>query len=420
MGLPVNLSGFPQGAIYGTSGLPFKWTWPDPQNADSSLGPDGCSATMQMLINWIDLPVAVFFLLPVTIRSGAWPPVWPPSSRSASKLQRNQAWPHPYFNWLVVKRISSVKGLQSAGQSLTNAVDFGMPRSGNSQGPGTYMNIGPWAEFSFALLTLEFWKPPYPQLSDAAVTDANGFQREWLRYMDQQYAVDSQILSREKSALVWTNAALTPGFTGSAGQVVSHLHITRRWYDIPATAIFNASPISSADGLPYNMLYTRTPTTNPITRGIGSGGNFTYAAGSPIIGCVNSPISSDGSNITDPATADNDPNSRFFNCPMGTLRLDGVEFIPQPLQMPPALLFIPAIANNEAASQVRYDVVFHFDYFDPVQGGGETFRGHNLFPFPGNGLWYSARFQQDANNTTTGPFTTPFNYADFSDLFKIQ
>jgi hypothetical protein len=41
-----------------------------------------------------------------------------------------------------------------------------------------------------------------------------------------------------------------------------------------------------------------------------------------------------------------------------------------------------------------------------------SYRGHNLFPYSGNGFWYAVTAQQ-------APYTTAFHYADFSDLFQV-
>ena len=133
----------------------------------------------------------------------------------------------------------------------------------------------------------------------------------------------------------------------------------------------------------------------------------------PFPGCVNSPIG--GGNI------DTDGPNRFFGCKMGTLRYEGAQIVTRPLQLPPALMDIPAVAGSEALSQVQYDVIFHFDFFDPPTPAGATNFGHNLSPYSGNGMYYplqSKKLVIDNNNLTPGKATTLFHYADFSDLFK--
>ena len=82
---------------------------------------------------------------------------------------------------------------------------------------------------------------------------------------------------------------------------------------------------------------------------------------------------------------------------------------------------IPLFGGGEAISQQQYDVTFHFDLFDPPPGTqyGTPVKGHNLFPYAGNTLWYPLLSQKDAKDALTGPKLTPFQYADFTDLFQI-
>ena len=179
------------------------------------------------------------------------------------------------------------------------------------------------------------------------------------------------------------------------------------------------------DGTPggqaTNLLYTQTATTNPIT-------NYVYLQGSPMSPCVNSPI---GGGVND-----SNPRLRMWGCYMGTLRFDAFEIIERDLQLPPYLMQIPSFAANEAISQQQYDVVFHFDLHDPPRSPGisqseftipttpvaaivnQAYRGHNLVPFAGDGQFYAIVSRNNvAGTNTTG---TIFNYADFSDLFKVQ
>lgn len=121
---------------------------------------------------------------------------------------------------------------------------------------------------------------------------------------------------------------------------------------------------------------------------------------------------------------DADIGLRFFGQRMGTLRFDYKELRERPLQLPPYLMQIPAFADNEALSQVQYDVILHFDVFDPQRppnGAGVlksgSARGHNLMPYAATGLWYPVHFNVDTDNSTVGPFPTPHMYADLSDLF---
>jgi hypothetical protein len=203
--------------------------------------------------------------------------------------------------------------------------------------------------------------------------------------------------------------ATISGPPGSVGQKISHIKMTRRWFEVPEQALFQTLVDRTPSGLPYNMLFTQTPTTNPIT-------GYVYPAGSPLPGCVNSPK---GGGIDD-----TDPAKRFFGCYMGTLLYDTPELTPRPLQLPPEWMDIPAFGAGEPISQQQYDVTFHFDLFDPpvadyVAANKPGFAGHNLMPWAGDGMWYAVEFKGNVNGSGSAKPTTPFQYADSTDLFKI-
>jgi hypothetical protein len=169
------------------------------------------------------------------------------------------------------------------------------------------------------------------------------------------------------------------------------------------------------DGLPVNQLFTQTQTTNPIT-------GYTYPAVSPALGTLNVPIGGGGPPDPPqyPIISDVNDAKKFFGFNMGTLLYVGVEFTPVPLQLPAYLMGIPPFGINEAISQQQYNVTFHFDFFLPQEdflNVPQAYDGHNCMPFSGNSLWYAVQSQRDSQNGTTGPFLTPFNYMDFSDLF---
>jgi hypothetical protein len=455
---------YPQLQIQPQSGLSFAWNEPvDPTTGTSSatLGPDGVTVGMKMTIFWSDLETALKELLGYSWRDASnVPPLINPV------LRRKLPWQHPYWNHLYVKRIAEVKGLRPEGKSTLNPEDTFSP-SGGSVGPGYAANVGPWTEYRLAELTIQFWRPPYYVRSDGDIQDANGHQQEWLRYVSKNWEMSLNMLSRENSTFQWLPGQRPPNasnfFTGSVGQTVSHFRVTRTWYQIPEQALFNTLVDATPNGLPANMIYTQTPTENPISRfdqacgtavttitvnstvtttvmpsttipstvALLTAAGYTYPAGSPMGGCVNAPVGGlaiDGlGNWVDATIA-----SRFFGCYSGTLRFDGVTFTPQPLQLPAYLMGpngIPLFSNsNEPISQLQYDVTFHFDLFDPPPGVNYKdpvtltslpLKGHNLFPYSGNGLWYPILSQQDQNASTVGVKLTPFQYCDMTDLFRL-
>lgn len=401
-------SPFPDLQDYPFDNLSFPWAEKTGgvSPSDGHLGEDGVAWGMVMYVYWKDLPKACYELLGYSWRDTE---TQPPNSPGISGpngpnywLRRVLPWQHPYFNQLFVKSISSIKGIRMAGTNTISVDDFSESPSEGSTGSGL-PNLGPWSDYFLAELTIQFWRPTYAIRSDEDILDDFGNPQEWLRYLDKEWQVDTQMLSREGMVFKYVNGGLAGTFPGSVGQKVTHLKLKRRWHNIPEAAIF-ALVDGVPNGVPKNQLYTTTQTENPIT-------GYIYAGGKSTGFCVNSPI---GGGTTD--TAD----LRFLGFPMGTLLLEGIEFIPKPLPLPPYLMDIPAI-NNEPISQVQYDVVFHWDYFDPPAGSGESFQGHNLMPYPGNGLWYAVQSQQDDDDppTTSGDLLTPFQYIDMTDLFRI-
>ncbi len=338
---------------------------------------------------------------------GTWTVAFP----GRVKLKRKLPWQHPYWNQLFVKNISDVHGVRQTGTSFETFDPWDAPEGG--VGPGS-PNTGPWTTYDLAVLTIGFWRPPYYVRNDDDILDEDGNPQEWLRYVSKHWQSEVQMLSRRAGEFKWmsgqgdvsTGGAAVPG---SVGQVVSHEKISRRWFQIPEAAIFQViEQYGTPEGLPTNLMITQTPTENPVT-------GFIYLAGSPIKGCVNSPK---GGGTFEFLGSD---DLRFFGCGTGTLRLDGIDILPMPLQLPAKLMQIPAIANNEPLSQQQYDVVFNFDYFDPPRSplimGKKGFRGHNLLPWSRDGMWYMITSPGNVGGVNVR--TTMHQYADFFDLFEI-
>lgn len=449
---------FPQLRMHPSSGLSFPWAeyHPDPVigSFSAALGPDGVVVGMKMLIYWHNLNEAIKELLGYSWRDDRSPA----TPRGTPWLRRKLPWQHPIWNQLFVKRIAEVKGIRLEGtggfSTLTTAPGTvtlttlpaekltSLPGSG--VGAGYTPNTGPWSRFHLAELTIQFWRPPYYLRTDQDILDTANppNPREWLRYVSKTWEMNTEMLTRNNNTFQWLPALKHPNsgpdFTDAVGQVITHYRVSRTWYEIPERALFNSLVDRTPNGLPDNMIYTRTPTENPLSKFDRAAGTsttcptpsallaaagYTYPSGSPIGGCVNAPI---GGRAMDSVGnwVDNTTASRFFGCYAGTLRFDGVTFEPQPLQLPGYLMDIPLLDNqtNELISQQQYNVTFHFDLFDPPPGivctPQPAIRGHNLFPYSGNGLWYPILSKLGAT-TSTGAKLTPFHYADFSDLFYI-
>lgn len=382
---------------------------------------------MLMMVFWEDLNEAVTKLLGFSQRIAKAAAGTP----GPSVLHRQLPWQHPYWNQLFVKRISKVEGIRLQGNSISNPVDLFSPARGGV-GSGYQTNNGPWTEFYYALLTVTFWRPPYYVLTDAAITDLNNKQQEWLRYTNVTWEIDGTMLSREGTTYLFSpGQSLSNGlqFAGSVGQQIMKGNIKIHWYELPQAAIFETLPNGYPIGLPINLLNMRTPTTNPITAYPSTGGvnptTFT-ATGSALTFTVNSPR---GGGVDD-----SNPAKRFFGFPMGTLAYTKLHLQPRELQLPPYLMLIPQIAGNVAIAQQQYDVILDMKFFDPPRapaissnaalvpsGSGasimEAFRGHNLMPNAGDGMWYAVQSKGNVNGTNRP--TTPFQYGDHHDLFQI-
>ena len=453
------VSPFPALHVQPLSGLTFPWLEMSTGLAsrwEASFSPDGVAFTMPMLIYWADLKTALQQLLGYS---------WRDTTVSPSVLRRKLPWQHPFANQLWVRSVSSVKGYQQQARDQAPGV------GGGGAGAGFLTNDGPWSSFTYAELLINFWRPPYYVRSDADILDNTGSPQEWLRYVDKHWNMNSQMLSRKDQTFQWRSLAGGAGPPGTVGQLVTHGAYTRKWYQVPEAGLFKTLQDKTPSGLPYNLLYTQSPVTNPVTAGIG-GTNYVYPAGSPVGGCINigeayvvatagttantdtaslsstvgitvgmtadggtfpagtTVVGVGGASVTLSANAVSsgtytmvfeDQTKAFMGLPMGTLRIDHADLTPQPLQLPPPLMQIPLFNGGEPISQNQYDVTFNFDFFDPPRGLGEAFRGHNLMPYAGNGLWYSVYAQKDVNapSGVAGPWTTPFQYMDFRDLFQI-
>ncbi len=433
MAMPIELQRQP------VSGLSFPWAFEGNFSAHLSVE-DGVGMGEIMWINWADLEDAVVELLGYSWRN----------AKIVPQISRHLPWQHPYFNQLFVAGITQIEGVRLQGTNQTDPEFNDFNPAGAGVGSGYPSNFGPWTVFNRAKISLRFSRPPYYLRTDADVRSTEtGLQQEWLRYVDKNWSVSTQILSREGSSFEWSGSSVS-GFPGSVGMPVTHQKLSKRWYQIPEQCIFGTSQDSTPNGLVQNLQYTQTQTVNPIT-------GYVLPVGSQIVNTVNTPIGggvvtvatcslttgsavvsgmagteelSVGDGVTGPgvpngttiktidgvaqitmnkkATATTvvtltfvcdstqvggGSDTRIFGCYFGTLRFDGYEIIPRPLQLPAYLMQIPFFAGNEAISQQQYDIVFHFDLFDPQRPNSYSARGHNLMPYQGNSLWYPANSQ---------------------------
>lgn len=445
--------------IHGSSGLSFPWAFE--QRFNLSMGGDGVAWSEVMQINWRDLETAMKELLGYSWRDTSV------NRYGNLRLRRSLPWQHPYWNQMWVKGVRDFEGIRLMGTGTAD-VEFYLP--GGGPGDGTPLNLGPWTNYDRVRFTVQFWRPNYYVRSDESIQDADGFQQEWLRYVEKDWSENIQILNREGSQFVWSGG-WTGNLPGTVGQAVTHQKVTRTWYEVPEAGLFQTSQDSTPNGQADNLLYSTLQVVNPLT-------GYVYATGYPLPMSVNVPI---GGGIIGPLTcnttsglttvttattaalnvgdfvtgagiktntsiltvdsgtqftmtrtatataaasltfvSDYDSADRLFGCHMGTLRFDFAELRPRPLQLPPYLMQIPTFSGNQPISQQQYDVMMHFDIFDPPRGAQAYYaRGHNLMPWSGNGLWYPINSQNGNDGTTNRPYLTPHPYADLSRLFRI-
>lgn len=449
MAMPLELQRQP------VSGLSFPWAFEGNFSAHLSVE-DGVGWGEVMWINFEDLETAVVELLGYSYRR----PVYILSATTPSyyELSRKLPWQHPYFNQLFVQSITAIEGVRLTGTNESDPIFENFNPTGLGVGDGYPGNLGPWTTFARLKISIRFARPPYYIRTDVDIIDTEtGRQQEWLRYVDKNWSVNTQILSREGSSFEWSGQPGV-GFPGSVGLPVTHQKLTRRWYQIPEQCIFQKAQDDTPNGLIQNLQYTQTQTTNPIT-------GFVLPINSQLVNTVNTPIGggvvtvatcsltngsavvsgmagteelSVGDAVTGPGVQNGSTiktiddvaqitmnkvavattvvtltficdstqtnglsATRMFGCYFGTLRFEGYELIPRPLQLPAYLMQIPFFSHNEAISQQQYDIVLHFDLFDPQRPNSYDARGHNLYPFQGNNLWYPGNSQAASSTVYT-------------------
>jgi hypothetical protein len=398
------------------SGLTFPWAELIQQGRDMStlsMGPDGVTADMKMLVYYKDLSDAVqqilgysqritFQAVAIASTSAATPVVvnapghgletgsvttisgttqaslngvWTVTEIDAnnfslnfsvnpggigsggflqsSTLQRNLPFRHPRWDQLWCSRVASFKGIQPQGNELQTI-------AAAQQITGT-ATAGVTASWTLAELGLQFVRPPYAVLSDNQAGSSGG---EWNRFTDRHWKPSVQMLSREGGTFKFAEGNALSGsppgplglaFPGSIGHKLPKLKLTRTWYQLPELCIYDQY------GFPANLIQYLATVNNAV----------------------------------------------MWGRPAQTLLLEGFEVTPKPLQLPLELMGL--LSNN--LIQLQYDVTFQFEYFRPPPGTNTTTVGHNCFPWAGDALWYLAK----AANT----LGTAYQLADFNGLFSV-
>lgn len=422
---------FPQ--LAPSAGLTVPWAEYQPNvtgSGDMSCGPDGVALGMVILVWWSDLGKALQQLLGYAYRDPGG------NSDGTSRLGRVLPWRHPKVTQLYCRRVVKVMGIRQTGAVIDVLTGDQIPLAGAqlrvgqpapAEPPGVVPD--PTTGFVLGMLTLEFWRPPYYVRSDSQIKDSNGKQQEWLRYVEPQWQLATTMIGRAQGTLLWGDGSAIGNSAFPLAQKLAHLRLRLLWHEIPAAALFTTTQDGTPIGIPTGLLYTRTQTTNPVTGyvrppGLDANNNITTAA-TPITDCVNYPLGLAPAIFGGTPTAqqvqaqDNNLTNRFWGALQGTLAYLGATPVPRPLHLPPGLMGIPALADQEPLAQTQFDVAMDFDWFCPPVGNtvNPPTHGWNTIPFAGDGLWYSVKFQENVAGTTTP--TTPSDYADFTDLFQI-
>lgn len=218
--------------IYPLSGLSFNWAEyisKSGATSDASLGNDGTSVSMCILVYWHELKEAIPQLVGYTKRVVV---------DDTGFLERHLPWRHPYYENMWCQRIASIK-----------------PWAWRNKEQGIY---GPYSAYEVMILTLQFWRPPYSVLDDVVALG-----QEWIRYTDKFWRPSVQMLSRQGMSFKFT-AGRPSGqlFPGSVGQKMGKAKLSRTWYQLPEQSVYDDN------GFPARLF------TDPDT-------------GIPVIGTVN-------------------------------------------------------------------------------------------------------------------------------------
>ncbi len=480
---------FPQLGFHPNSGAMANIEWAEyiphiEGSSTASFGDDGVGLGMTIFVYWSKVNDAITALLGFSQRKVN------PITGSLLGLSRQLPWQHPLYNQLFVKRITALRGVVNKGTNnvdlLIQPKNGGLGAGADvNLGPWSNYHL---AEITLQFWRPPYYMRSDSDIVNSSTGLPQEWMRyvETSQTINTNFL--SREGSYFKFANATGTLDQRGGFQGSVGQKITKLKRTMTWHQIPAQCLFTPAQDATPQGLPTNLLYMQTATVNPVT---GYSQNPTATKPIPITGCVNAPLQGGFTNCTGrvvqgtnkvdnlvftagdaltnvhvgdcivgpgicwgtqvlevfnattvlltknvnsggfgrPLTfiSDFQVNRRFFGYRMGTLLYEGVEIKSIPLQLPAYLMNIPFFAANQAIAQEQFNVVFHFEYFDPPIPSTEFLRGHNTYPYSGNGLWYAVRSQQDGNAGAVGKAdvdvnntsTTPFQYADLSDLFTV-
>lgn len=322
----------------GANTLSFPWTeyisksgW----TGDAAFRPGDARVVMNIIIHFSDLLKAVKEILGY-------------GKKNDGLIDRKLPWRHPLFTWMYANSILKVQGIQW-----------------QSREPGS--GYGPYSGYGYALISVQFWTPPYKIKDNASTT------KEQERFVERMLTHASDSINIEKGQIIWATTHAPPSTIVSAkpfhtqlSLFLSKVNYQLKWCQVPDVGLFTGDGFE-ADGDPTNIF--------ECVNGINSG--------------------------------------TFIGKPAQTLRCDTPQFIPYMYPVEPWVLGLNGLNDIPR----MWDVVFNLLYFDPPLGNAigpvpETQRGWNNCPDPFTGLWHPV---------TRADGSSPIHeLVDFDDLFRMN
>lgn len=391
---------------------------------DANLGPEGVFVGCAIIVRWEDLGTACQELL-------GYCKIDALSNPNKTQLTRRLPYQHPRWNNLWCTRIVKVQGLKFTGKDI---YVLNIPSDGQTGGPHT--------GYEFALLTLQFSRPPYAILGDNDILDGSGNRQEWLRYTDRLWTPSVQMLSREGMQFTFAEGKAQKSgvpFQGSVGTPICKVKLKRTWYQVPEAAVYDPT------GFPSRLLKGPDSVSISTIADNGSGkcrvtsSSHGFITGqrviiSGVLGTIeangawdvtvvsSSQFDLDNSKFTNAYTSGGEASTiyvgsvnleTFFGMPKGVLLYEAPEITPAPLHLPPILMGL----SSADTTQLQYNVTLHFEWFDPPLGGEATSKGHNCMPWSADALFYLVKSQGSTDVGKEAPALTPFGYQPFTKLF---
>lgn len=220
-------------------------------------------------------------------------------------------------------------------------------------------NFGPFAEYTHMRITGIYTCPDYAVISDTDLAQnfaVNGVPDESRRFVTETYEPSVEGIQRPVGSFEYAETSATGPDIGAevatgVTQLLSKAQLTLVWRQLPDYGA------RDADGRPSIQEGLLGSVNNAAWRG--------FAAGTVLFKALR------------------------------------VVAVPSPLPFPADFFAVPR----------TWDMHMIFSIFNPPRG--DTVRGHNLVPFPGDNKWYKIR-SKDAAHTTLYP------EGDFSTLFTLN